>query len=339
VLPLIGVAVGEYPFRGIAAIRTPLFMASAMVIGLELRATGGQRLDGWGAAVVVGGACVAAYAVLQQLLVGQILPSGAWYQLVRWDATTQAAYSGNLIFGRSSAFYVNPNILGVWAAFSMVVGLTALRGRVRYLIFGLSLIALILSASRGAIGALGIALIFLLVIAVRRKQVPSLRSLLPYAGVALLVAAGWALLSAAGAPASSLPGRIGSGVSVITGGSDTSVTGRLEFWKGALDMLLRHPFGTLGPPQTFLPTAVDSEWVLVTLQGSAYYLAATALALFGGAALVGDDSPERRALRALSVVIILAGITETPLQYPPAYIYWALVGWTLAGSFHRRSSG
>jgi hypothetical protein len=200
---------------------------------------------------------------------------------------------------------------------------------------GATFAALLLSQSRGASAALIVALGFLLVLAVRRHNAPRLEQLVPYAGVVVVVVAGWLVLVVSGAPAGTLIGRFGSGITL----QDPNVVGRIQFWEAGMGLLASHPFGTFGPPEFLLGTAVDSDWVRALLQGGPIFLAALALALGGGALIRGDDGPERRLVRALSVYVAVAAITQLPLQYPSAYLYWAVVGAALAAPLRAGNPG
>ena len=329
-LPMLAVVTGQYPLRDLAAVRTPAYMASALVLGAEFRGTRGDDLRTWGMPLLVTAATLLAYAVLQQLIVGHLLPPGPWDHLLRWDADTQRAFGGELLFGRSSAFFVNPNVLGAWAGVAMVAGMLAVSGRLRYAMLAATFGLLVLSESRGAgVAAVG-AFALILVHAMREGHTPTLRSMRPYAAVLVVVMLGWAALSTAGAPAGTLAERVGSGIGLVTGGSDSNLSGRFAYWDAALRLLASHPLGTLGSPEQLLGTAADSEWIRSLLQGSVVFVAALGLMLIGGALNRGDDGPQRIVLRALCVFMAIAGLTQLPLQYPVTYIFWALVGMTVA---------
>jgi len=332
VLPLVGVAIGLYPLRGLAAIRVPLSAVSALLLGAEVRRKESHSLKAWSGPLVIAAVLQAAYALFQQFIAGHLLPPGPWDALFRWDIATQLAYGRSLVVGRSAGLYTNANILGAWAGIVLLVGIFVVAPRHRYLIVGTSLAALVLSQSRGATLALIGSLAFLVIVEIRRKQALRLRALATYGAIVAAVFVGWFLLSAAGAPASNLPSRLIDGVSILLGGHDPNIAGRLQFWEGGLALLRVHPWGTLGPPEVLLGTAVDSEWVRTLLQGGPLYAITLAIALVGGALLPGVDTTERRIVRLLSVFIAVAAITQIPLQYPPAVIYWAMIGAALMAS-------
>ena len=85
-----------------------------------------------------------------------------------------------------------------------------------------------------------------------------------------------------------------------------------------------YPWGTWGPPELLLGTAVDSSWFETFAQGSVPYAAALGLLLISAATLGGFRY--RHALRVLAVFIAVAGLTQTPFGYPPILLFWVLLG-------------
>ena len=332
--PVLGVVSGQYPIHTLAAIQVPAYAISSVVLGAELIRIDPRGISGWRWALFLAVLVQGIYAVLQQLVIGNLLPQ-AWDWVLNWDISTQRAFGDSVIVGRSAGFYINPNILGAASGVALLIGICAVRPRLSYAIVGATFAALLLSQSRGASAALIAALGFLLVLAVRRHQAPRRDQLIPYAGVVVAVVAGWLVLVVTGAPAGTLVGRFGSGISL----QDPNVVGRIEFWEAGLRLLGSHPFGTLGPPELLLGTAVDSDWVRALLEGGPIFIAALALALGGGALIRGDDGPERRLVRGLSVFVAVAAITQLPLQYPAAYLYWAVVGAAVATPMRTGSLG
>ena len=330
ILPILGVVVGDYPLRGLASVRTPVVALSAIILGAEVRRSSRRGLATWSGQLLIAAVVVAGYALLQQLIVAHLVPRGPWDQLQAWDLASQEAYGSGLVLGRNSAFYTNPSILGAWAGIAMMIAVIALQGWRRYVVLAAALVSLLLSQSRGATLGLLAALAFMLVLALSRHRAPHLRALLPYLGAVAAVIALWAVLAAARAPVVELPGRLVSGFGYVLGGPDPNASGRVEFWRAGLDLLRAHPFGTLGPPEVVMGTAVDSEWIRALLQGGPILLAALGIALLGGAVLSGNPGPERKTVRGLSVFIAVAGLTQIPLEYPPALLFWAMVGASLA---------
>ncbi len=252
--PLLGVVTHQYPVRTLAAIQVPVYAISSLVLGAELVRTDPRGMAGWRWALFIAVLVQGIYAVLQQLVIGNLLPP-AWDWVLNWDISTQRAYGDTVIVGRSAGFYINPNILGAAAGIALLMGICAVRPRLSYAIVGATFAALLLSQSRGASVALIVALGFLLVLAVRRHNAPRLEQLVPYAGVVVVVVAGWLALVVSGAPAGTLIGRFGSGISL----QDPNVVGRIEFWEAGMRLLGSHPFGTFGPPEFLLGTAVEAR--------------------------------------------------------------------------------
>ena len=323
-LPVIGVVAGQVPVRGLAAARMPIVAVSALIVGAELRRRTSRpvatRLLACSAAIVCG------YAVIQQLAAAKLLWSGLATSIHAWDVATQRAYGTSVVVGRASAFYTNPNILGAWSVTALLVGIFVARGWLRYAITTLALGSLILSQSRGATVGLLAAFVFGLALAWRRRTLPSLRALLPYVASLGAVLIGWYLLTLAGAPTASFFERFGRALGIVIGLDDPNMAGRVQFWESSMALYRSHPLGTFGPPEMLLGTAVDSEWVRTLLQGGPLLVATLGLALFGGAFALRGRGPDTWAVRSLSIFIAVAGIAEIPLQYPPAVIYWALIG-------------
>jgi len=330
ILPVLGVVGGEYPLRGLASVRTPLVAVSAILLGAEIRRSDRRGLAAWSLALLAAALIVAGYALLQQLIVAHLLPRGPWDLLQAWDLSSQEAYGTGLVLGRNSAFYTNPSILGAWAGIAMLIAVASLQGWRRYTVLGATLMSLLLSQSRGATLGLLAAFAFLLVPALRHRRAVRPRALMPALGAVAAVITLWAVLAAARAPVSALPDRLISGFGYVLGGQDPNAAGRLEFWKAGLALLRTHPFGTLGPPEVLMGTAVDSEWIRALLQGGPILLVALGIALLGGAILSRQPGPERRTVQGMSVFIAVAGLTQIPLEYPPALLFWAMVGALLA---------
>ena len=335
-IPLVGVVAGQFPLRGVAAIRVPITAVSAAIIGAAtVSPTDPEHpFSAWRRPLTAVVVVVLLYSIFQQLIVSNLVPPGPWDRMAAWDLAVQRAYGRSLILGRSTGFFTNPNILGVWAGMVLLIGLLAVRGRWRYAVAGGGLATLVLSQSRGPTLACIVALLLVLIRAVRRHESPPLRAVLTYAPIVAAVLMGWLVLSAAGAPVAGWLSRFGQGVQVVVGGDDPNVAGRIQFWVSGLALLRSHPFGTFGPPELILGTPVDSEWVRTVLLGGAVLVISLAFALFGSLLLLPRQTMAKHAVWALSTLIIVSGVTEIPLQYPPAVLYWALVGAALSASWH-----
>lgn len=331
-LPALAVALGSYPQRILFAGSESLVALACLVVGGAAAAAQGARGGGlpWRAWLVVAAVAQAGYALLQSIAVAGASASWPGNAIMEWDLTTQARF-GELVVGRSAGFYVNPNILGLWGAMVVVLGVYLPPGRARLLVIGSGSVSVLLSQSRGAFFALLLALAIALL---RRTSIglPARRRIAGALVTVLALGAGiGGTLVAMGIFDNAVFERMYVGLAAALGGrSDPGLTGRIDLWAAALDLLGTRPLGTLGPPEFILGAAVDNGWIRVLAQGSIPFAAAFALMLlpgFTGALSVGGDG-ER--LRTLSVLIGLAAISQTPLSYPPAILYWVTVGAVLA---------
>ncbi|MGZ8502053.1 MAG: hypothetical protein ACXWW6_04285, partial [Candidatus Limnocylindrales bacterium] len=118
--------------------------------------------------------------------------------------------------------------------------------------------------------------------------------------------------------------------------SDANLAGRLDYWSAVTALNRIYPFGTLGPPELLLGSAVDSTWFRAFSQGSILYVASLGLML--SVSLVVGDPRYRLALRLVTVMIAVAGLTMDPFGYPVIYLYWVLLGAALQPEVRARLS-
>ena len=133
-------------------------------------------------------------------------------------------------------------------------------------------------------------------------------------------------------PSQGLVDRFGALLAVAAQGprADANLAGRLDYWASVLDLNVLYPWGTWGSPEFLLGSAVDSSWFQVFAQGSVLYVAALVLLLV---APFGVRNTEfGGALVLLAVLLAVAGLTQTPLGYPAAFLYWVLLGASLQSS-------
>jgi hypothetical protein len=124
--------------------------------------------------------------------------------------------------------------------------------------------------------------------------------------------------------------RLAGGLGALVGrGTDEGLSGRVDLWAASLLLLDTRPFGSLGPPEMLLGSAIDSGWIRALVQGSVPYLAALALMLATGFLLRAPSTDGLR-LQSLSLLIALAAVSQLPLAYPPTILYWLVVGTVLA---------
>jgi hypothetical protein len=106
--------------------------------------------------------------------------------------------------------------------------------------------------------------------------------------------------------------------------ADANLAGRLGFWSAVVDLTREYPLGTLGPPSLILGTAIDNTWFRSLAQGSVMYLASSLLLM--AAPIGAGRSPIGEALALVTLVLIAAGMTQTPMYYPVVYLFWLLLG-------------
>jgi hypothetical protein len=327
-LPLIGVALAEFPERVAFGAVDVIVALSAVVIGGSAAVASVGRELPWtrwlvGASIVQFG-----YSLAQTLILAGVLSGEPWALLRGWDLATQSRL-GEIVLGRSTGLYVNPNILGYSAAVLIVLGAHLPAGLARFIVVGGSVATLLLSESRGATFAL---LATIIVLGVRRaiagrgggRATPRLI----LAGLVAVVVV--FAVQRLGLAEASVFDRLAEGVAALTGrGTDEGLSGRVDLWAASLLLLDTRPFGTLGPPEMLLGSAIDSGWIRALVQGSVPYVAALALMLGAGFLL---RAPTRDGLRlqSLSLLIALAAVSQLPLAYPPTIVYWLVVGTVLA---------
>ena len=228
-----------------------------------------------------------------------------------WDLSLQAL-SGVLVQTRSSGLYFNPNELGLWAGMAALIGWSILPSRLRVPGVTLAVGTLLLSQSRGASVALVAALCVAVVLAFGQRSVSAERAM--KALVSLGVVGGLVVVA----------------VSVIGLPAVTNLAGRLDYWHAVIALNAFYPWGTWGPPELLLGTAIDSSWFQAFAQGSVPYAAALGVLLLSTVMLL--RSRFGRLLCVLAVFIAVAGLTQTPFGYPPIILYWVLLGSALQQS-------
>ncbi|MFI5260014.1 MAG: hypothetical protein ACHQ01_10470, partial [Candidatus Limnocylindrales bacterium] len=220
---------------------------------------------------------------------------------------------------------------------AVILAWTMLTPRLRGIGITLAAVTLLLSQSRGALVALLVALAVggaWAVVIGRGGRSNALRTVVTFSLAGLV---GAAVVLAIG-PSQELLSRFGSLLNVVTKGptADPNLAGRLDYWSAVLNLNLTYPLGTLGPPETILGTAVDSSWFRAFAQGSVPYVAALASLLV--APLAVRNSRFGRGLVLVAVIVAVAGLTQTPLDYPVIYLFWVLLGAGLQSSVVPRAS-
>lgn len=326
-LPMLGIIFYGYPERTLLSITGATTAISFLVIGASLSTRDARPWAPW----LVGAIVVQfAYALGQAIYQAR----GPGWELFTpfhaWDLSLQGL-NGVLVQARSSGLYFNPNELGLWAGMALVLAWTMLRARLRFVAITLALLTLLLSQSRGVTVAVACALIAGVIFAFTENRV-SISSAAKTLGIVAIVAmvAGAAAL-VIGIPDAAIQ-RFASLLAVITQGpqADANLAGRLDYWSAVTTLNSVYPWGTLGPPELLLGTAVDSSWFEAFAQGSVFYAATLGLLLVS-AVSVGQYK-YRSALRVVAVLIGVAGLTQTPFGYPPIALFWVLLGAALQSS-------
>ena len=128
VLPVAGVAVGDYEMRSLYSLVVVLIPVSILVLaqGATLYAISMEKFAF--AAILVHGF----YGFGQQLSRLGILPGTVWEWAIQWDSQTQSAFSQNyVISSRSTGLFVNANDFGLWSVLAVIFGVAYLRRSAR----------------------------------------------------------------------------------------------------------------------------------------------------------------------------------------------------------------
>lgn len=339
-LPLLGVAFQDYPLHSLFACWEGVLDLTFLAVG----AWGASRPEGWGlarTALLISVVAQAMFAVIQaSALIPGLAGWGAIQPLVNWDAQFKMAFSpDNLVLGRGTGFYLNPNALGVWSCLAFWASFIFLQGWRRTLGCAASIATLLVCLSRGSLFALvaSVALYGLTrpwLGGSMRDRRKGAKRLVWGMGIAGLLGIGIAVLAAGVSQSAdtsllaSMLDRFGAGVQVLSQGAsaDSNFLGRVQVWGEAWSFLFSHPFGTLGSPQLMLGLALDSEYMRVLLQGSFVFLFAYVAMLLGGISRLGSRNPCGRFIAVGSICLAINSISATPLAYPATGLFWIFVG-------------
>lgn len=350
VLPVLAFLLNGYPARGIFATWNAILPICIMFVGIVGTFRGGayQR--------TISNYFLLAILVQALLAMAQMAGSlgympGPLRVIYEWDLAVKVKFTGNnLIVGRSTGFYLNPNSLGVWGLLAFWISFFLLEGRKRTIGLVASFLTILLCQSRGTLFALlGSAATYGIALTYRRGDREDRKRILHLTGLLAAIAI---VLIATPEIGDSLHGllldvpiigrayeRYLSGAMVFTQGAsaDANFNGRVSFWYEIFKYISTHPFGTLGQPEYKLGIPMDNQFVSAFAQGNLYYLGALLLLLFGGARLIGSSLNTSKLLATASIAIAINGITAVPLSYPASYLYWAIVGVFLAEHVTRHS--
>ena len=332
-LPFLGVMFTRYSERTLISIAGATTAFSFMVLGA---ATSTASLRQWRPWVAVAIVLQLAYAAGQASYLYRWPGWELFSPFHSWDLSLEGVY-GAFVQARSSGLFFNPNELGLWAGVAAVLAWTILTPRWRLAGVALAIMTLALSQSRGATvalvaaGCVGIAMTF-----VRgRVNAPDAARTAIFAGLATALAIIVVLVVE---PSEGLVDRFGALAAVFAQGpqADANLAGRLDYWAAVIDLNAVYPWGTLGPPEALLGSAVDSTWFRVLAQGSVPYLGTLVLLLAAPFAI--REPKFGNTLIMVTVLFAVAGLTQTPFNYPVALLFWALLGAALQASVAERAA-
>ena len=345
-LPFMGVALTGYPARTIYASWNAIIAFTFMTIGIA----GGTRMKVASRTIgryfifaIMAHLCMSAVQTMGQF---NVLP-GILRAIYEWDFHFKVLYlPHNVILGRATGFYLNPNSLGIWALLALWVSFFLLKGTERVVACMGSFTTILLCQSRGTMAAfLGSGAIYGMIWMLMRASRQERRKATLFVTLILVPATAFFSLGLADSGLRGLQGvpvvgraveRYTSGAKVLSHGAsaDANFQGRTEFWLAAFDYLADHPFGSLGSPEMVIKIPPDNQFIAALEQGSFVFFGALLLVFAGGIRLICSPHEHARLLAVASLAMMINGVSAVPFAYPASFIYWMLVGIHLA---HRAS--
>jgi hypothetical protein len=332
VLPILGVILEGYPARSLFSLVSTVSAIGYFLLGyLFSREREAERklIRNFITSAVV---LEATYGILLYAESTGVIHFPFLRPLLEWETLSQLTYSADYrLSGRAVGTYVNPNVFGFLSAISF--WWVALMCRSGYrVVFGiLTLAALIMSDSRGAIVALLVSVVAYIVYAGSWKtkggRMAQLRiSLIVTLAVGLPVA--YVLLGTLRVDDVFSP-RIVKGSRVLAEGAavDENLDARIDTWGRAIDFCASRPFGTLGSPELLFGGYIDNEILRAWMQGGALFALSYIYLLLGGSRFVSARRPEARFVGLTSVVILVDSITAMPLASHAGAIFWLFSGY------------
>ena len=152
VLPLLGVVINEFPVRSLFLINNVVLAVCGLIVGswvgeayLESRAV---RKLFIGTVLLELGASIVQAGITFGLFTGVPLVQG----LYEWDKQFKIRWNeNNVVLGRASGTFLNPNTLGVYAILAFWFAILFTRGKWRVVCTVSTLVTLLLSGSRGSL--------------------------------------------------------------------------------------------------------------------------------------------------------------------------------------------
>ena len=333
VLPFLGVMFNRYPERTLISITEATTAFSFLVLGA---AASTAPLRHWRPWITIAIVLQLTYAAGQTAYLGRWPGWELFSPLHAWDLSYQGLY-GDFVQARASGLYFNPNELGLWAGVAAVLAWAVMTPRWRLAGVVLAVMTLLLSQSRGATVALVAALAAGITMAFVHRRVRAPHAARTAISVGLAVAVAIVVVVVV-QPSHDLVDRFSALATVWAQGprADLNLAGRLDYWASVIDLNAVYPLGTWGPPESLLGSAVDSTWFRVFAQGSVLYVGALVLLLVSPFAV--RDSWFKDTLIVITVLLAVAGLTQTPLNYPIAFLFWALLGAALQASVSEKST-
>jgi len=324
-LPILGALLNDYPTRtllsSLSIFNSILIMWFGYYFGSSIPTYYRNRL--WTGSLCAAITMQFLYSMLQFLAKHYRTFELIYSPMRMWDLLTQIA-SNNFISARSIGFYENPNTLGFSAALFLIVSFYTVESKIiKYSLCTMCLAILLLSQSRGIIASL---LILMLISTLNDIFRLKMRSFVYGCGLSI-IAILISVLIYAYVTDDQYYDRIISfaGVFMSDYQIDENLSARIALWKAALDYWNSHLFGSLGPPEYMLGTAIDSDWYRMLAQGGPLYVI-TFISLIAHSLFIKTEHIETQCLKALSILIAVAGFTQVPTLYPPIVVYWFIVG-------------
>ncbi|MEO8462860.1 MAG: hypothetical protein ABI555_06590 [Chloroflexota bacterium] len=324
--PVLGVMFNAFPERTLLSLTEATTGLSFLVIGAALSSS---RDGSWSRWLLVAVTVQFLYAAGQAVY----LSRGPGWELFtpfhEWDSSLQDPLT--FVQGRSSGLYFNPNVLGLWAGFAVILSWRWVTPWLRGTAVALSVLTLLLSQSRGGAVALLAALVVAALLSVTSRGGLSARTLKGFLSFTLAFVVALSITSLV-APEALRGDRFGALLEVLAVGpqADPNLAGRLDFWAAVTALNSVYPWGTWGSPELLLGTSVDSTWFRLFAQGSILYVVALVSLL--GAAFSVSRSAHRLGLRLVAVLVAVAGLSQTPFGYPVIVLFWVLLGAGLQAS-------
>jgi len=341
-LPLLGVALADYPARSAFASWNALDPMCFLVIGaagvFHLQRAGKviQRYFMFAVLAQLG------LAIVQTMGQYDYLP-GILKSIYNWDFTFKAVHQlDNIILARATGFYLNPNSLGIWALLAFWTSFFLLHGKQRFVGCVASFGTILLCQSRGSLaGLLGSGAIYgasWTLFRADRNQRRKATLFIAILAVPILMLSAPGLTDATFSHLREVPlvgsllERYTSGAKVVSQGAsaDASFQVRTDLWQLGYEYLVNHPFGSLGSPEMGTKVPQDNQFISALEQGSFYFFGALLLMFFGGVRLINSPLVASRLLAVASLGLMVNGISAVPFSSSASHIFWLLVGVALA---------